>query len=134
MHSYDWLDEYLLGKPGTEKDFKIEWQWQRYLVGGKMFAAILRPSAQYDPMYAEKDLITLKCDPMLAEALRGEHSEILPGFYIDKRCWNSIHLNGSLEDGFLRYLCDESYKLVFGKLTKKAQREITEAAAAAPQK
>ena len=122
---YDWLDEYLLSKPGTEKNYKTEWGWWRYLVGGKMFAAVLHPSEKYDPMYAEKDLLTLKCDPLLADILRNEHSEIMPGFYIDKRLWNSIDLNGLLNDDFLRSLCDESYELVFKKLTKKLQREIT---------
>lgn len=80
MNRYGWLDEYLLAKAGTVKDFKAEWQWWRYCVGGKMFAAVLHPSEKYDPMYAGKDLLTLKCDPLLAEALRDEHSEILPGF------------------------------------------------------
>lgn len=133
MNHYEWLDEYLLAKPGAEKDFKAEWQWWRYLVGEKMFAAVLHPSEEYDPMYAGKDLLTLKCDPMLADALRGEYDEILPGFYTDKRGWNSVDLSGSLEDDFLRHLCDESYRLVFEKLTKKAQREIMETAAAASQ-
>ena len=123
---YEWLDEYLLSKPGAEKDYKVEWEWWRYLVGGKMFAAVLRPSEKYNPMYAEKDLLTLKCDPLLADLLRNEHSEIMPGFYLDKRLWNSIDLNGSLDDELLKSLCDESYKLVFEKLTKKLQREIAE--------
>lgn len=127
----EWLDAYLLAKPGAEKDYKAEWAWQRYLVGGKMFAAMLHPSEKYDSMYAEKDLLTLKCDPLLADMLRSEHSEIMPGFYIDKRLWNSIDLNGSLSDDFLRNLCDESYKLVFAKLTKKLQKEITERSAKA---
>ena len=121
---YDWLDEYLLSKPGTEKNYKAEWEWWRYLVGGKMFAAVLHPSKNYNPMYAEKDLLTLKCDPLFADILRNKHREIMPGFYIDKRLWNSIDLNGSLQDDFLKSLCDESYKLVFEKLTKKMQQEI----------
>lgn len=125
---YEWLDEYLLAKPGAEKDYKVEWEWWRYLVGGKMFAAVLHPSEKYDPVYAGKDLLTLKCDPLLADLLRNEHSEIMPGFYIDKRLWNSIDLSGSLDDDFLKHLCDESYKLVFEKLTKKLQREIAESA------
>jgi predicted DNA-binding protein (MmcQ/YjbR family) len=125
---YEWLDAYLLAKPGAEKDYKPEWEWWRYLVGGKMFAAILHPSEKYDPMYAGKDLLTLKCDPLLADLLRNEHSEIMPGFYTDKRLWSSIDLSGSLDDDFLKHLCDESYKLVFEKLTRKLQREIAESA------
>ncbi len=126
MNRYEWLDGYLLSKPGVTKDFKEEWQWLRYQVGGKLFAAVMRPSNQYNRAYAEKDLLNLKCDPMLADMLRKTHAEILPGFYSDKRCWNSIDLGGTLSDGQLKQLCDGSYRLVFEKLTKKLQKEILE--------
>ena len=129
MKNYLWLDEYLLSKPGAVKDYKAEWEWQRYMVGGKLFAAIMRPSDKYDPAYAEKDLINLKCDPMLAELLRSEHPEILPGFYSDKRTWNSVDLGGSLSEDTLRQMIDDSYRLVFEKLTKKLQKEISGAEA-----
>lgn len=33
---YDWMDEYLMAKPGVKKDFKEEWNWQRYLINGKV--------------------------------------------------------------------------------------------------
>ena len=39
---YDWIDSYLLSKKGVEKDLQPEWNWIRYKVGGKMFAAIRR--------------------------------------------------------------------------------------------
>ncbi len=35
---YGWLEDYCLSKEGAEKDFKIEWDAIRYLIGGKMFA------------------------------------------------------------------------------------------------
>lgn len=126
MSGYEWLDEYLLQKPGATKDFKIEWQWWRYQVGGKMFAAIIHPSDKYDVLYAEKDLINLKCDPMLAEILRDQFPDVLPGFYSDKRCWNSVNLGGNLSQEQIKQMCDDSYKLVFEKLTKKLQRKIIE--------
>lgn len=37
---YQWIDNYLLNKKGVTKDLKIEWNWIRYQIGGKMFAAI----------------------------------------------------------------------------------------------
>lgn len=37
---YPWLDEYLLRKPGVIKDLQPEWNWIRYKIGDKMFAAI----------------------------------------------------------------------------------------------
>lgn len=124
MNNYQWLDEYLLSKPGVTKDFKAEWQWWRYLVGGKLFAATMHPADKYAPEYAGKDLVSLKCEPMLAELLRKEHPDILPGFYSDKTHWNSVRLDGAVPEELLRELCDSSYQLVFTKLTKKAQREI----------
>jgi len=124
MNQYPWLEEYLRSKPGVIKDYKIEWQWERYMVGGKLFAGIMHPSDKYDPAYAEKDLINLKCDPMLADLLRKEHVEVLPGFYSNKRCWNSVDLGGALSDDVLRLMVDDSYQLVFAKLTKKLQKEI----------
>lgn len=126
MNKYQWLDEYLLAKPGVTKDFKVEWGWLRYMVGGKLFAAVMHPSDKYDPAYAGKDLVNLKCDPMLAELLRKEYTEVLPGFYSDKRCWNSVDLGGALSDDTLLNMLDDSYRLVFDKLSKKLQREILE--------
>lgn len=128
MNQYEWLDAYLRSKPGAVKDFKEEWQWWRYQVGGKLFAAMMHPGNQYQTEYAGKDLINLKCDPMLAELHRKQYAQVLPGFYSDKRCWNSVDLGGGLPEETIKQMCDDSYKLVFNKLTKKAQREILESA------
>ncbi len=127
MTDYEWLDTYLLAKPGCEKDFKAEWEWWRYQVGGKLFAAMLCPGPEHSPLYADKYLLTLKCDPVWSDELRTQHASILPGFYMDKRHWISAVLDGSLPDDLIRELCDHSYNLVFSKLTKRLQREITEA-------
>ncbi|MEA5011745.1 MAG: MmcQ/YjbR family DNA-binding protein [Angelakisella sp.] len=123
MNQYPWLDEYLLGKPGVVKDYKAEWEWDRYLVGGKMFAAVCQPGPKYAG-YDCRQLVSLKCEPLLAELLRKEHPDIIPGFYMDKRNWNSIFLDGAVSEDLLRELCDQSYLLVFSKLTKKLQKEI----------
>ena len=34
------MDDYLLTKKGVTKDLQKDWNWIRYHVGGKMFAAI----------------------------------------------------------------------------------------------
>ena len=83
MEKYSWLVEYLLSKPGAVKDYKAEWEWFRYQVGGKMFAATCRPGPQYKG-YDNRELLQLKCEPMLAELLRNEYADIIPGFYMDK--------------------------------------------------
>lgn len=123
MKKYEWLDEYLLSKPGAVKDYKAEWGWFRYQVGGKMFAATCQPGPQYKG-YANRELLQLKCEPLFAELMRKEYPDIVPGFYMDKNNWNSVFLDGEVPDEVLRELCDRSYALVFAKLTKKVREEI----------
>ncbi len=66
---YEWLHEYLLKKPGAIHDFKVEWQWERYLVGGKMFAAVCTPDVKYEP-HNGRSMVILKCDVLLSEIYR----------------------------------------------------------------
>lgn len=121
--TYSWLEEELLDHPGASYDFKEEWQWHRYQVAGKLFAAICEPDPKHQT-YGGRRLVNLKCDPRLSELLQAEHPEILPGFYCDKRHWIAVFLDGDLPDDTLRQLCDASYQLVTAKLPKKTQREL----------
>lgn len=123
MTNYPWLDEYLLSKPGAEQDYKLEWQWQRYLVRGKMFAAITTPDAKYEP-HKGRTMVILKCDPRLAEGFRAQYPDVVPGFYSDKRTWNSVYLDGEVPEELLKDMCDMSYQLVVSKLPKYVQAEL----------
>ena len=123
MNKYNWLEEYLLSKPGAEKDFKAEWGWFRYMVRGKLFAAVCTPGPQY-AQYNERTMIMLKCEPELAELFRAQYPDVIPGFYCDKRNWNSVYLDGEVPEDVFRGMCDMSYKLIFSKLPKKVQKEI----------
>lgn len=120
---YEWLDDYLLSLPGVEKDYKPEWAWFRYMIRGKLFAAVCSPNETYQT-YGGHDLVNLKCDPAEAELLRARYLEILPGFYTDKRLWIAALLDGELPDEVLQDLCARSHRLVLEKLPKYVQREI----------
>ena len=37
---YPWIEEYLMEKPGVTKDLQKDWNWIRFQLAGKMFAAI----------------------------------------------------------------------------------------------
>lgn len=117
---YTWLDAYLLAKPGVTKDFKNEWNWMRYHVGGKMFAAVCM-NDEGTPVY-----ITLKLEPAAGEFWRGQYEDVIPGYYMNKVHWNSIRPDGQVPDEILRDMLDQSYALVLGGLSKKKQREILE--------
>ena len=120
---YEWLDEYLLSLPGAEKDYKPEWGWFRYMVRGKLFAAVCSPGPEHRT-YGGHDLVHPKCDPAEAELLRARYPDILPGFYTDKRNWIACFLDGSLPDKVLRDLCAGSHRLILEKLPKYVQREL----------
>lgn len=122
---YDWLDAYLLSLPGAEKDYKPEWQWFRYMVRGKLFAAVCSPGPEHRT-YGGHDLVNLKCEPAESELLRAQYPEILPGFYTDKRTWIAALLDRDLPDEVLRQLCADSHRLVLAKLPKYVQRDILE--------
>ena len=110
MH-YEWLDAYLLSFPGVEKDYQPVWQWFRYKVRGRLFAAVCSP-------------VNLKCGAAEGELLRARYPDILPGFYSDKRTWISCLLDGELPKEVLRDLCGRSYALAVEKLPKYVRREL----------
>ncbi len=115
---YDWIDEFLLGKPGVEKDLQPEWNWIRYSIGGKMFAAICR-SDDDEPVY-----VTLKLEPLEGDFYRQQYEDVIPGYYMNKMHWNSIKADGEVPDDVVEEMLNRSYSLVLGGLSKKKQKEI----------
>lgn len=114
---YEWLDKYCFSKKGTVKDFKVEWDATRYLIGGKMFAL---QGGDKD----KKAIITLKCEPPFGQFLREQHQHIVAGYYMNKVHWNSVYLDGDVPDDVLKQMIDMSYELVLKSLSKKKQKEI----------
>ena len=115
---YPWIDDYLLGKKGVTKDLQQDWNWIRYQIGGKMFAAICLDENDA-PYY-----ITLKLDPAEGDFLRNQYEDIIPGYYMNKLHWNSIKADGEVPDELLMDLLDKSYELVLGGFSKKKQKEL----------
>ena len=117
---YPWIDEYLMRKSGVTKDLQPEWNWIRYQIGGKMFAAICRDDHD-QPYY-----ITLKLEPLEGDFWRKQYDDIIPGYYMNKTHWNSVKADGAVPDDILKNLLDKAYKIVLGSLSKKKQKEILE--------
>ena len=115
---YTWMDEYLLAQKGVTKDLQADWNWIRYQVGGKMFAALCLDDGGR-PVY-----ITLKLKPEEGEFWRGQYGDVIPGYYMNKTHWNSINPDGQVPDDILRDVLDRPYALVLAGLSRKTQREI----------
>ena len=115
---YPWIDEYLMAKRGITKDLQPEWNWIRYHIGGKMFAAILLDDNN-QPYY-----INLKLEPLEGELMRKQYPDIIPGYYSNKQHWNSVKSDGDIPDDLLKHWLDRSYSLVLKDFSRQKQREI----------
>ena len=115
---YEWINEYLLKMPGVTKDLQKDWNWIRYQIGGKMFAAICLDDND-KPYY-----ITLKLEPLEGDFWRKQYEDIIPGYYMNKQHWNSVKADGEVPDDILKDLLDKAYQIVLGSLSKKKQKEI----------
>lgn len=115
---YTWIDEFLLSKTGVTKDLQKDWNWIRYHIGGKMFAAVCLNDSN-EPYY-----ITLKLEPTEGDYLRQQYEDIIPGYYMNKMHWNSIKADGEVPDELLKDLLNKSYQLVLGGFSKKKQKEL----------
>lgn len=120
---YPGLDAFLMRLPGVQKDFKVEWQWLRYQVGAKLFAALCTPGLEHGS-HGGRNMLILKCDPMLAELYRAQYADVVPGFYSNKQHWNSVYLDGDVPRELVFSMCEHAYAQTLSKLPKKIQKEI----------
>jgi predicted DNA-binding protein (MmcQ/YjbR family) len=84
-----------------------------FKVGGKMFALV--------PLTGDPGSVSLKCDPEWALELRDVHAAVRPGYHLNKRHWNTVELDGTVDDDEVREMIDHSYDLVVSGLPR-AQR------------
>ena len=117
---YEWIDEFLMKKPGVNRDLQEEWNWIRYKIDDKMFAAICRGDNN-KPVY-----ITLKLEPSEGEFWRAQFEDVIPGYYMNKTHWNSIKADGEVPDDVLRGMLENAYSIVLHSLSKRRQKEILE--------
>lgn len=114
---YSEIDKYALSFPGTRKDYKIEWGWERYMLEDKMFLALCYENDKLK-------YITLKLDPQKGEFLRRQYADVIPGYYMNKVHWNSVKPDGCVPDELLKDMIEESYNLILSGFSKKKQTEI----------
>jgi predicted DNA-binding protein (MmcQ/YjbR family) len=102
--NYQQVEEYILSMPNARLDYPFGEGVAVYKVGDKMFALITEGK---DPVQ-----ISLKCDPLLAKVLRERYEEVMPGYHLNKKHWNTIVLSGQLEWKEVEDLIRHSYLLV----------------------
>ena len=106
---------YCLSKKGVTEEFPFDETTLVFKVMGKMFALTGLHRIPFS--------VNLKCDPDKAIDLREYHSEIQPGYHMNKKHWNTCILE-ELPPEVMEHLIDHSYELVVSKLTKKLKAEL----------
>jgi predicted DNA-binding protein (MmcQ/YjbR family) len=105
-----------LGFSGAGESYPFGTETAVYKVEGKIFAL----SALRD-----EDLrVSLKCEPALAEQLRAAHPQVIPGYHLNKHHWNTVILDGVLDDRMVRDMVEDSYDLIVAKLPRATRLRL----------
>ena len=100
------LRDYCISKKGSTETFPFGDDTLVFKIDGKIFALV----------NLDGDLtINLKCDPALAIELRERYSEVIPGYHMNKKHWNTVSLNGSVPDKEVFSWIDHSFDLISGR-------------------
>ena len=110
------IREYCLSKKGTSETFPFDESTLVFTVLDKMFAL-----TGLDRIPTQ---INLKCDPEYTLELRDQHSDITGGYHMNKKHWNTVMVEGDLEDQMILSLIDHSYDIVVSSFTMKKTKEL----------
>jgi predicted DNA-binding protein (MmcQ/YjbR family) len=105
-----------MGLAGAVEDYPFGDDVAVVKVGGKMFAIVM--------LTGDPGTVTLKCDPDWALELRVQHHAVRPGYHTNKRHWNTIDLDGTVDDDDLREMVDHSYELVLARLPRRERERL----------
>jgi predicted DNA-binding protein (MmcQ/YjbR family) len=102
--------------PGAVEERPFGPETSVWKVAGKMFAL---SGLERRPLR-----VSLKCEPDLAERLRAAYPAVGPGYHLNKRHWNTLTLDGSLSDGLVADMVEDSYDLVVAGLPRRRREEL----------
>jgi len=112
----DKLEMYLSKLKGSEGSFPFGPEALVFKVMSKMFALVSQKE--------DVTRLTLKCSPADAKVLVDLHESVVPGYYMNKKHWVTILLNGELPEKMITDLAKQSYELVVKKLTKADRNKL----------
>ena len=109
--------DYCISLPGTTEHLPFDNDTLVFKVGGKLFALCSLQSFVS---------INLKCDPELAIELREQYADVIPGYHMNKKHWNTVSCDGSISDKLILEWTNDSYNLVLNSLPIRIRKEINQ--------
>jgi predicted DNA-binding protein (MmcQ/YjbR family) len=112
------LRKLCLSFPGAYEDFPFTPQHSVFKVEKKMFAI--------SELGASPLKVSLKCEPELAEQLRGSYPDfVTPGYHLNKRHWNTVLCSGDgVSDEMIRDMVEDSYDLIVAAMPRRVQERL----------
>jgi len=104
------LAAWCLAQPESVLEYPFGDDVQVYKIAGKVFALV--------PENAAPPSISLKCDPLEAEALRHRYRAVTGGYHLNKKHWNTIVVDGEVGPDELKSWIEDSFDLVVDGLPK----------------
>ncbi len=110
------IREYCISKPSVNEGFPFNDTALVLKVMGKMFALL--------DLSEDSRGISLKCDPDMAIELRERFNSVGSGYHLNKQLWNTINIDGTIDDRMIYQWIDDSYHLIIDKMPKKDQQRL----------
>lgn len=118
--------DYLLAKPEAIEDYPFGPDVMVFKVKGKMFALLSAAGGKNPDQRAQ---MNLKCDPLEATQLRDVFDDVVAGYHMNKKHWNTLYLSyaGKVSDipqGEVERQIDNSFGLVLKGMTRALRRSL----------
>jgi predicted DNA-binding protein (MmcQ/YjbR family) len=114
------IQDYCENKKGVTAHFPFDEDVLVFKVINKMFLLTGLSTWEKNEPY-----INVKCDPEKAIELREEYPETIKGAYhMSKKHWNSIYIDGTLDQKQIMHWIDHSYDLIVKSLPKKDRLKL----------
>jgi len=109
------IRNYCVKKPEVTESLPFNDTALVFKVNGKMFVLL----------DLEGELrISLKCDPAKAIDIRERYSSVIPGYHMNKRLWNTIYIDGTIDEHLIFQWIDDSYRLVIEKMSFSERKRL----------
>lgn len=106
---------YCLSLPQATEEMPFGEDFLVCKVAGKIFTIM--------NLAREAHSVSLKCQPELAEELRDRYEAILPGYHLNKRHWNTLHID-QLPTPLVERLVRHSWNQVILGLSRRRRSEL----------
>lgn len=110
---------YGLSFPGTYKEAPFHdqnWQLVRVTDNKKVFLWTYERDGYLN--------LNVKVDPEWRDFFRNAYESVIPGYHLNKEHWNTIIIDGTIPDGEIKKMIEESYRIITDSPTKRIYEAV----------